>query len=550
MNKCNNCNTETSLFFCPNCGRIFEYPDFIKGDQRQEKSLATFITAFVQEAKEKKVKVSELVDKSVLSEAVYRQYFERILYLQELCKNSTIYNFFDANGESLYETMTDFGRQCLVNECQIAIAGTIKSGKSMFLNAILGKEIASTYPTPETAALTKFRYSPDDDYVKVTYYSSDEWDLLWKSVMESSANSYRDDKEDFLSEYNRLNADSIKSTLLNRKNDIFEPRTYEELKQLVTKYTSAKHAEHFFAKEVEVGLHSFKVPKNIVFVDTPGLNDPVSFRSAITRKYMHSANVVLLCVKAATAEISGSELEDIARLFSILRYSKERIYLFGTQIDLQIHFTDYWQNLTKPEFKKYLAGKSFFGSEEVSEERILPVTAWYYNLTQRIKNDSSKWDDIKTVDEIDNMLRRCLGRPVVQQFNKKHVYDDDDTAGLKDCFYSSVRDLEEKTYVPMISKIIMEGPIKNAERIIKQDYQHTCRIILHNLSEVAADTLSTKRKTIQLINRSDLQKIISKLEMEINEKEQQLPRYVEAIDILLKSLSQTTNKIINDLKNK
>ena len=42
---------------------------------------------------------------------------------------------------------------------QIAIVGTVKAGKSTLINSLLGYDLASTNVTPETATLTKFKYS-------------------------------------------------------------------------------------------------------------------------------------------------------------------------------------------------------------------------------------------------------------------------------------------------------------------------------------------------------------------------------------------------------
>ena len=543
MRKCNHCQTETDLFFCPNCGEIIELPNFIEGNQRQEKSLVDFIRSLVQLAKDKKVKISELVTKGSLSEATYRCYFENLLLLQEVCSKGTVSKIFDVNGESLIEIMRSFAQKCKLNECQIAIVGTVKAGKSMFLNAILGKEVASTYPTPETASLTKFRYSANGDYVKVTYYSKKEWDKLWESVMKANAHSYRDDKENFLFEYKNLNADSVKEDLLDHVEDFFEPSSFDDLKTLVSKYTSCKYPEHFFAKEVEVGLSSFNVPKNVVFVDTPGLNDPVSFRSDITKRYLHSANVVLLCVKAASAEIRASELEDIAILFQELRYSKDRIYLFGTQIDMQDSYADYWDNMTKPEFVKYLSGKSYFGNVDVAKERILPITAWYYNLIQRAKEDESLWDSgRKSRKELTRMVNECLGVLEPDDVEEGEVYKTP-----KQRFYESIEQLESLTFVPLINKLIMEGPIKNAEYIIKQDVRDTYYGICKELIEVTQNAMSLKLDVIKLRNNKDIAERIAILDKEIKSKEQSRTQNVASISTILESLAEINNRIVNKL---
>ena len=55
-------------------------------------------------------------------------------------------------------------------DLQIAIVGTIKAGKSTFINALFEENIASTDVTPETASLTKFRYSTKNK-LEVNFYN-------------------------------------------------------------------------------------------------------------------------------------------------------------------------------------------------------------------------------------------------------------------------------------------------------------------------------------------------------------------------------------------
>ena len=77
-------------------------------------------------------------------------------------------------------------QKAFINEpdLQIAIVGTIKAGKSTFINALFEENIASTDVTPETASLTKFRYSTKNK-LEVKFYNKTEWDELWESVKKS-----------------------------------------------------------------------------------------------------------------------------------------------------------------------------------------------------------------------------------------------------------------------------------------------------------------------------------------------------------------------------
>ncbi len=536
MNKCKACLCETDLFFCPDCGRVIEYPDFIGDNQSLKQQLDEYTRDLVQTASKNKEKIHDLVGKGVLADAVFRKYYEHVAYLQSLCAFPSISSIFDRAGASLFDIMAGFAEKCKRNECQIAVVGTIKAGKSMFLNAVLGQEIASTYPTPETAALTKFRYSDKGDYVKVTYYTEEEWEQLWKSVMASNViSSVRDDKEDFITQYKKLGADSIKKEKLNREPDVFGNLTFPELKAIVEKFSSAKHPEHFFAKEVEVGLTHFNVPKNVVFVDTPGLNDPVAFRSEITKRYISSANVVLLCLKAASAEIRADELSDISILFSEMRFAKDRLYIFATQYDIQDNFLDYWNKYTKPEFVKHLSGSSYFGSKETAENRIIPVSAWYYLLTQRAKLDRNLWAEGSEYElELCNMVNKCLGVARRQD--------------PEDRFYDNIEKIENSTNVGVVNRIILEGPVKEAESIIVNDLKKTYMGICDEISDIVQSSIEIQTSLLGQSRNTDVYDKIKQIDKKVSILNENHNKNIKIVNDALAIIESHTKEIINKIK--
>ena len=61
-------------------------------------------------------------------------------------------------------------------------------------------------------------------------------------------------------------------------------------------WTRSDTPKHFFVKEIEVGYESDSdmFPHDVYLVDTPGLNDPVKYRSEITRKYIKKLIGLLL----------------------------------------------------------------------------------------------------------------------------------------------------------------------------------------------------------------------------------------------------------------
>ena len=175
--------------FCEKCGTIlgnddFENPDLLKSEEFKIKRIKQNILS----TPHKSVLWNDIID----------------LYVKKVEQYKAFYNVEDLENSSkatTIEKMNRFLDLCSHGEFQIAFVGTIKTGKSTLMNALLGKDYASEAVTPETAALTKFRSSVKD-YVKVTFYSKEEWDKLWKSI---SSN-----KDVFLLEYKELHADTCK----------------------------------------------------------------------------------------------------------------------------------------------------------------------------------------------------------------------------------------------------------------------------------------------------------------------------------------------------
>ncbi|WP_044976606.1 dynamin family protein [Ruminococcus sp. HUN007] len=188
----------------------------------------------------------------------------------------------------MFRDIDAFLKQCRDAEFHIALVGAIKAGKSTLINALLGYEYASTKVTPETASLTKFKKS-DNNSVKVSFYSKEEWSELWKSAVDAKATV-------FLEEYESLNAENYKDKWLSHEDEVILCNDKDDLVSEIQKWTSSKSVEHYFVKEVEVGLEDFELPNGVILVDTPGLDDVVEYRSNITREYIDRANAVFsLC---------------------------------------------------------------------------------------------------------------------------------------------------------------------------------------------------------------------------------------------------------------
>lgn len=556
IKTCPKCGTKTEQFYCPNCCEVFEYPSYVGNNEKRKHYLQEFIKKFVSFAKQQKLDVSSAIDGSPIRNAIYRKYYERIAYLQKLCSNKTTQSYFMNSGTNMFDQMNSFAEKCELGECQIAVVGTVKAGKSAFINALIGKEIASSYPTPETASVTKFRKSEKGDYVKVSFYTSKDWQQLWDSVHSSTTDAIKDDEnEDFRSLYESLQAENLRTSYLNKKDVICYVNSLDELKPLVDKYTSARYPEHFFAKEVEVGLSDFFAPSNVVIVDTPGLDDPVPYRTDITRRYLHKANVVLLCIRSNRPEISSTELTQLSYIFQELRYYKERIITIGTQIDEPDDMLNYWKKHTLPEYLKYLSRSTIYGSKEVAEKNIFPITAYYYQyIKNAIKNPQiflGKTEEDKRIrKKILEIVRRYYDCPDLGELIDEYGEEEGKKRYRtpKQIFEEHKEDLLDMTQVPQIRKMILDGPIRNANDIILSDIKDLYILLNKETHKISLEIASLRKKTIELSEANDAIERISLLEKEISDRKKYNIEQAKRLSNLLSSLENRSKAALNKIK--
>ena len=295
------------------------------------------------------------------------RYVNKLENIKLIAENEKISKSISAD---IINRMNTFIDECQNPEVHIAFIGVVKAGKSTLINAFFGRELASSSVTPETAALTKFRSGKGKNYIKLKFYNKAEWNTVWSEIMDNT-NSV------FMQEYEKLEAEKYKKQWINR-NDYYEEFSDEgAMREEIKKWTSSKSPIHYFVKEVEVGIKDFNLPDQVVLVDTPGLNDPVKYRSNLTRQYIDRANAVVLCVQAKV--LSTADLETIYKVFAKCRFNPEKVFIVGSQMDLLNNPEEDWQE-QKAQWIKYLEGKECFGDRMLAERNIMAVSAYFYNL--------------------------------------------------------------------------------------------------------------------------------------------------------------------------
>ena len=184
------------------------------------------------------------------------------------------------------------------------------------------------------------------------------------------------------------------------KSDIFkEFDDLDSMKDEIKKWTSSHAREHYFVKEIEIGVEKLNLPPQVCLVDTPGLNDPVQYRSNITSEYIHSANAVIICVNAKT--LRNEEIATILDVLTKAQDKKDKVYILGTQIDIMNSQADWEQQQT--EWLKHLKEKQFYGSLDMAKKQLIGVSSYFYSNAIKLSSDT----DIDSLeDSIDDLVKK------------------------------------------------------------------------------------------------------------------------------------------------
>ena len=405
-----------------------------------------------------------------------------------------------------YTEELDIDIENLLNKCrdavfQIAVVGVMKAGKSFLMNALIGAEIASVDINPETAALTKFR-SAKGYYINVKFHNKKQWEKLKESAQKSNKES----KKDSLAA--RLNDPAIaemESKWVGHEVLHIECETLHDLQNSVKKYTSSQVNQHLFVSEVEVGVDRsiFNMPPEVVFVDTPGLKDPVKYRSNITKEYIRKADAVLVALKPGPLTAEGLEI-----VTTVLDCTDTRkAFIVGTQKDLNtedecaqyvFNWIEHLVDAKRYKDKRNAGNRILLTSAKMD----LLVNKWF-SLSEKEKEDEGCF----SADDY-NDLQSYAGKIL-----KKRGYN------LMQMSEEDFDRVSESTGIPALRKKLDGTLIANYRKLKREDIQEAfarCKKHVEELSEKAI-ILQKEKIRLSMADAEELRAKICSMEIEKNQ---------------------------------
>lgn len=250
-------------------------------------------------------------------------------------------------------------------EVRIALVGTTGAGKSTFLNALLRQEVLPVgVMEPCTAFVTTVRHAEGQGYrATVEFITPEEWaqDLDYlATTMEPDAGD--DDGQEVTRQMVRAararieavfgkealavpGVDLRKLALPPEVQEVFAAQSrrtlaFDEAKPMLAEIRKLIRGESVlwpFVKQVDIIGPYPQLPRGVILVDLPGLNDPNAARVEVTRDYLRRSPfvwVVFNMVRGITEDIH-TVLRDEKVLRDLLIYGNyHSLGLIGTQADL------------------------------------------------------------------------------------------------------------------------------------------------------------------------------------------------------------------------
>ena len=257
-------------------------------------------------------------------------------------------------------------------QLKLGIIGSVKAGKSSFLNALIfdGDEILPKAPTPMTASLTKIKYAQVPE-AKIVFYKKYDWENI-KSMAQKYDNKVTEAYDKAMKDYQTSmaycegapsipypNRETIEKTVRGSLSEeivaskelvsMVEKRNMDPDKYLGTdvviegdpqeapeayisklrQYVGSDGRFTPLVNHIELSINN-PMLDGFEIIDTPGLNDPIISRSKATKEYLTNCDVVFL-VSSVGQFLTRQDISLISKHLG--QESIAHAYIIGSKLD-------------------------------------------------------------------------------------------------------------------------------------------------------------------------------------------------------------------------
>lgn len=217
---------------------------------------------------------------------------------------------------------------------RVAVVGRFKVGKSSFVNKLAQEQLAGVETSPETAAISIFRYG-EQARVEVALIGSEEWDNLraayeenpkdaevkrYAGFIEFNNRPARKDKDGKEMKREKVDLNNLAAQWLQpggrvhtiSADDWKSRDAKKEFRREVRQFTSSQEPLHYLVNKLTIYAPIPILRDHIELIDTPGLDDTEHFRVLLTEELVRDVDAILFLTTSG-ASYSNSDKDFLIR---------------------------------------------------------------------------------------------------------------------------------------------------------------------------------------------------------------------------------------------
>ncbi|TSA38012.1 MAG: hypothetical protein D4R63_11990 [Methylococcaceae bacterium] len=233
---------------------------------------------------------------------------------------------------------------------KVAVIGRFKVGKSSFVNKLANERLAGVETSPETAAISIFRYA-ESTYADIELISKEEWEEMREIYDEDKndpsikrysnfigfnqrvAKKGSDNKKQDVN-LSKLEEQWLKSEGHTHRIDAIDWKNKEGKKQFlkeIKQFTSSQLPLHYMVNRLIIYAPIPLLKDRIELIDTPGLDDTERFRVKLTEDIVKEVDAILFLTTSG-GSYSQSDKDFIIR--QLRQRQIKHLQIIVTKVDV------------------------------------------------------------------------------------------------------------------------------------------------------------------------------------------------------------------------